>query len=403
MGSHADVFNECLQEAANASLPALANSLDHAVLALQMAQSLNADTFERDTMERAWQGLLEHKDRWCAQYPIALSAAFFDPAAGTGASTTWVNSVAGEDETSDETDLASLTLLHEVLPAIGQTLAEFNGWLNSARGFVNVSMAFNPVRPEVYTETLWSLLTEAGAGQRVQALWVEHLAEPLARELKRVYEQLIHFLENADVRSANYRAQVMAATAARNKAGPSPKIKAAAVTKPRPAPPPADPWVDVEDKTVDTPVASPPLDLPVQKALASDHNNAQKRGTALPPQALTMTAPQTSEPPTPQPVQGQAPARALTKPPPSTDQLLGMEVVKKRVQSMAQNPLLPQQVREAMVMLQPALLRLVMADSHFFSEQNLPARRLMEAVAERSMSYPDQTRPARNFRLLPTQ
>jgi hypothetical protein len=386
MGSHADIFSQCLQEAARASQPALVNSLDHAVLALQMAQSLNTDTFERDTQERAWQGLLEHKDRWCAQYPIALLAAFCDPAAGTGSSTTWVNSVAGEDETTDENDLASLPLLREVVPTIGQTLAEFNGWLNSARGFVNVSLAFNPVRPEVYTETLWALLTEAGAGLTVQTLWAEHLAEPLARELKRVYEQLIHFLEKADVRSANYRAQTTATTVARNKSAPSPAtgMPAVEVTKPRPTPPSAPPRVYVAD-------------LPVHAAETADKKDVPPVVLAPMPQALTPVAPQASAPRTltPQAVQGQAPARPTPKPrSPSPDQLLGMEVVKKRVQDLAQDPLLPQQVREAMVMLQPALLRLIMVDSHFFSEQNLPARRLMAAVAERSKSYPDPSGPA---------
>ncbi|MDP3825807.1 MAG: DUF1631 family protein, partial [Polaromonas sp.] len=75
-------------------------------------------------------------------------------------------------------------------------------------------------------------------------------------------------------------------------------------------------------------------------------------------------------------------------------QVLGMEVVKKLVNQVAQDPRLLVPVREAIVALEPSLLRLAMVDSRFFSEESHPGRRLMERVAQRSFKYNDEHNPA---------
>lgn len=47
-------------------------------------------------------------------------------------------------------------------------------------------------------------------------------------------------------------------------------------------------------------------------------------------------------------------------------------------------------VREAFVALEPALLRMAMADPRFFGDDHHPARRLIEGVAQRSFRYNDE-------------
>ena len=71
-------------------------------------------------------------------------------------------------------------------------------------------------------------------------------------------------------------------------------------------------------------------------------------------------------------------------------QVLGLEVVRKLVNQVAQDPRLLVPVREAIVALEPSLLRLAMHDPRFFSEENHPGRRLMERVAQRSFKYNDE-------------
>src|SRR6185369_14452424 len=45
---------------------------------------------------------------------------------------------------------------------------------------------------------------------------------------------------------------------------------------------------------------------------------------------------------------------------------------------------------EAIVALEPSLLRLAMVDPRFFSEEHHPGRRLMETVAQRSFKFNDE-------------
>lgn len=71
-------------------------------------------------------------------------------------------------------------------------------------------------------------------------------------------------------------------------------------------------------------------------------------------------------------------------------QVLGLEVVKKLVDQVAQDPRLLAPVRESIVALEPSLLRMALVDPRFFSDESHPGRRLIERVAERSFKYNDE-------------
>jgi Protein of unknown function (DUF1631) len=71
-------------------------------------------------------------------------------------------------------------------------------------------------------------------------------------------------------------------------------------------------------------------------------------------------------------------------------QVMSLEMVRKLVNKVAQDSRLLGPVREAIVALEPALLRLAMVDPRFFSDENHPARRLMERAAQRSFKYNDE-------------
>ncbi len=71
-------------------------------------------------------------------------------------------------------------------------------------------------------------------------------------------------------------------------------------------------------------------------------------------------------------------------------QVMGLEVVRQLVNQVAQNPRLLGPVREAIVALEPSLLRLAMVDPRFFSDERHVGRQLMERVAQRSFKYNDE-------------
>ena len=71
-------------------------------------------------------------------------------------------------------------------------------------------------------------------------------------------------------------------------------------------------------------------------------------------------------------------------------QVMGLEVVRKLVNQVAQDPRLLTPVRESIVALEPSLLRLAMVDPRFFSDERHAGRRLVERVAERSLKFNDE-------------
>jgi hypothetical protein len=74
-------------------------------------------------------------------------------------------------------------------------------------------------------------------------------------------------------------------------------------------------------------------------------------------------------------------------------QAVGLDLVRTLVSQVASDPLLLGPVRESVVALEPALLRLAMANPRFFNEDEHPARRLIESVAQRSFKFNDEFAP----------
>jgi hypothetical protein len=74
----------------------------------------------------------------------------------------------------------------------------------------------------------------------------------------------------------------------------------------------------------------------------------------------------------------------------SVSQAVGLDLVRKLVGQVASDALLLAPVREAVVALEPALLRLALAQPRYFGDTDHPARRLVEQVAQRSFRFNDE-------------
>ncbi|MDI1342071.1 DUF1631 family protein [Polaromonas sp.] len=470
MASQADVLSRCLQEAAQAARPALERCIDHAVAALQVAETQSLKVSERDDLARAWRELQRHRDGWSAQYPGLLLAAFSQPAKPAVqpvAARKALPALAGADmfslvdDTQVEEGIESSRLLQQVAPMVEQSLAELDGLMSAAQGLVNVRAEANPVRPDVYTQTLRTLLLGAPVAPTTSALWIKHLGEPLGRELKRIYERLINVMELAQVRAASYRVLQSPASAGKKPgsgaAGGEPGAQGGPVgigyASDEPFTPVPSHYADLSNHEVkdalfqdfllrgsgnadhglapayyatieeelialkgtpDSAQAALHAEPPAGAGADADVDDHSYHGTRSDPRRPTLPAQDAEEGPGHPSrivdvlsqlssqvwgVYGRARERALVRTQLKKDatrvgQVLGMEVVKKLVNQVAQDPRLLVPVREAIVALEPSLLRLAMVDSRFFSEENHPARRLMERVAQRSFNYNDERSPA---------
>lgn len=135
--------------------------------------------------------------------------------------------------------------------------------------------------------------------------------------------------------------------------------------------------------------------LPAYDAATAARTRARAQALAVvdrPPRAVS---PELALPPEPWGETASAQARAQTLidlkgQASKISQVLGLDAVRTLVAQVAGDQRVLAPVREAFVALEPALLRMAMADPRFFGDDHHPARRLIEDVAQRSFKYNDE-------------
>lgn len=440
--------------------------MDDAVAGLQVAETQSTKVAERAALATAWSELQKNKAGWRTRYPSDLLALFkaglddTEPRAATPATLSASASIGAADGTSrhapltynafslvEDADVSqaieSSRLLQQVLPVVEPTLAELNKLISTVQGLPNVRPELNPLRPEVFALALREMVAAAPVEPAIAALWLKYLAEPLGRELNRVYERLVNQLELAHVQGASYRVLPTPASSGRGR-GPGKRGAGSVTGDGRQDGGAVGPEIGYVS---DEPMARAPSryadlsnheirDELFEDFLFHDGSNAHhglapayyatieeelRALKAAPESALAPAAGLPDAPPDyrslPAPdrpqrlvdershlsaqvwgAYGRPKERAivrtqLKKQAKRVGQVLGLEVVRKLVNQVAQDPRLLAPVREAIVALEPSLLRLAMVDPRFFSDEGHPGRRLMERVAQRSFKYNDEFSP----------
>ncbi len=472
MPSVSPVIQQCFREASDMAKKALDASLEHAVAAMQDAESRSSVVFQRNNLAEAWSALQKQKTNWGVQFPIALLGAFHDALdaksdAKAAPAPAYQSSNFSELSLVDDSQVArtieSSRLMQVLLPAVEQQLGELDGLMSTALGLPSVQPDRNPMRPQVFADTLRSLLSEgANADSDRSALWIRHIAPSFARELKEIYKTLTTRLQSANVQVASYRVLQTpssvggggggagAARAGANPAtGNAPRAAAGRGGSGRPGAPggasgygPGEPGNEQDGGDPNQQVYAQPAsyaDLSAygvqdalfqnflyhgaphaQQALAPAYYEAidqelnalqelyeddepvyaeplARRYRRMPVVERPMREVAVDSPLNPHTWGQYSGARQrslvrsqLRKEAKQVGQVLGLEVVRKVVGQVAQDPRLLAPVREAIVALEPSLLRLAMVDPRFLSDEQHPGRRLIERVAERSFKYNDE-------------
>lgn len=337
--------------------------------------------------------------------------------------------------------IESSRLLQQVLPAVEQSLAELNTLISAVQGLPNVRPELNPLRPDVFAQALQDMIFAVPVDRAIGALWIRYLAAPLGRELKLVYERLINQLEMANVQGAGYRVlQTPASGGNRSRGNPQTGTgpegaQGASRGDDAPPPPPvgyvsdeplrpsqfadlSDPGVksdlfhdflfngasnaqrglapayydSIEEELKALKAARETAQAPLESR-AAPLSGYQKMPTVDRPQRVVDERSQLSQQvwgAYGRPRERDIVRTQLKKEARQVGQVMGLEVVRKLVSHVAQDPRLLAPVREAIVALEPSLMRLAMVDPLFFSDEDHPGRRLMERVAQRSFSYNDE-------------
>lgn len=440
MASQPDVIEACLTMAANAAKTALEKSIDDAVNALELAETQSIKVADRELIHAASLGLAEFKHAWSSGYATDLLAKFRTPEATstatpiTATKTRPVLSLVDDHQVSQS--IESARLLQHMLPHLEPSLPDLDKLISAALGLTRVQPDLNPLRPTVFAKCLLSLLYGVAAPPAITALWVKHLGVPLGRELSQVYERIVNLLELSNVRGVSYRVLATpnsAATPQRGQTGPASWAESSSnddwrhqgMLQDSRQPGPAvsshafqdflTRGTEQADQSL-TPEfraqmhqelaaltaaldAVPSAHMLLNDAVAhSGYADVVVTPAAQPQHPITQTSALNTHvwgryaaPRQRAFVRTQLKAQAQ-----QVGQVMGLEVVRQLVNQVAQDDRLLAPVRESIVALEPALMRLSMVDPHFFGDEKHPGRLLMERVAQRSFKFNDEFSPEFN-------
>jgi hypothetical protein len=287
------------------------------------------------------------------------------------------------------------------------------------------------LRPQAYAQTL-SKLFGGSTPANWPGMWLRHMRQPLLEYLEQLYQQQSERLKNARVEAASYRV-LNTPSGPRSNGGPNSEFArsdfASSAPLSRPAglagePKPvrgASAFAELSEQDLNGTMFQEFLargSAQAQWGLAASYYaqidaeiaaiEATEEQESYDPQAARrhMQVPAVDRPARQLGTQSALPQEQwgayaaprerslvrsrLKKEARQVGQVLGLEVVRKLVDQVAQDPRLLAPVREAIVALEPSLLRLAMVAPRFFSDEKHPGRRLVERVAERSFKHNDE-------------
>lgn len=443
MNEPSPLLQRCFSEVLDESPRLLGRCLEAMIQALIGPQQRSGDVLVADGSSAAWSGLMHHRPAWTRAFPVRLREAFErgDDGGDSGAIPLQSDSalLALVDEADFNEQIEFKRMLQQLQPLVEHELAALDARMSSLVGLTTVHADRNPLRPSVVAREVYRLMQGSEPDREVRTRWLRQLAAPLGVELKQLYAQVALMLQQADVQEAGYRVRLVS-----DPTGPrvpdTPEDSRYGLTTEwfdlpggDPAPAPVDgsdaPFAQADlalsRSTIDPevyhrflaePAATPAPPLTgdyhravdrawseLQSALAAYRHDeaallAQRRQHAHLP-AVDRPARQVStESPLMHSVWGEfanphvrsQTLLALKRQARRQDQPMGLDVVRLLVNQVARDPLLLAPVREAVIALEPALLKLAVADPRYFGQVDHPARRLIESVAQRSFRFNDE-------------
>lgn len=444
MSADPSLLDQCFERVLREAPALLGRSLDAAVIILQDAENQGREVVQRALLARAWWNLERQRSHLVAQFPQRLQQAF-QHAAHEGPTSALARMSDSSllslvDDSSVNESLESARMLQALMPVVEQALSMVDARISSLIGLDTVHAEKNPLRPSVFVRALRDLMNEREPDPQLRSLWMQKVAAPLAVELSKLYADIARMLQQARVQEAGYRIRLVAdsapgphqSTRGWLEEGTGGEPAGMAVAPAGEAPPQpmslrmkdlAKPQTPLQHDVLQAFMAGQQevfdhrLDNAYYEQVRQELNHVDVLAKLPQPDALELEAqrvqyrhlPAVDRPARPIDVAtpldaGQwgeyaAPherSRVLLELKHQADkvsQAVGLDVVRKLVAQVSGDPLLLAPVREAVVALEPALLRLAMAEPRYFARGDHHARLWIEAVAQRSFRYNDEFSP----------
>lgn len=206
------VFRACVVNAIREGESLMQQLAGAAQVALAEQESASRDYHQRNLAADALRELTRREPELVRAYPLALLEAFADGPAQARAPV----AAAAQDSGIDFGDLALVEeddVLAQVELARAQqvaehateaALAELNALVSSAQGLPSVQPERNPLRPDNYIRALQQVIAAQGVAASVRQLWMTHMRDLLGRQLVDVYQRAARELREHGVQPVGY-------------------------------------------------------------------------------------------------------------------------------------------------------------------------------------------------------
>jgi hypothetical protein len=383
--SYQALYRACMKEAAAQGRTLMQRLVARAGQSLPRRAVAALDDRERKLLTETWHTLVKHEGALCEAYPQVLLAEFAQAISGAPRKTGTLSfdslELMGEDQMHESVEL--LRTQQAVLSQVEAELTELTALICAVQGLRNVQSERNPLRPETYVRSLRTVTLQSPVPPSVRTRWMQHMGEALGPELAQVYRDLCTMLRSQGVVEARFNpVPILQPEPPRAQAADTPAVNQAAsllnLNELRRL------LAGEFDHTgpPDTPAARErPAEFSATVPAAFEVLQEMKQVDKVMARLKQRRASQAQE--TTQPL---APASAPRRAP-TAGQALALEVVKLMVENIASDARLLPPVQHTVRDLEPALLRLALADPRFFSDRKHPARRLLDQMTQRSLAW----------------
>ncbi|HYF21334.1 MAG TPA: DUF1631 family protein [Ramlibacter sp.] len=371
-------YRACLKQAASQAGELMQRCLRAVEASLPDRSARAADAVERQRLHEAVAALKPLEPHLLAAYPQELLAEFTRAATAPPAAAAALSFAELElvDDEQVQERVEVLRVQQAVLGAVEAERVHLDSLVCAAQGLVTVQRERNPLGPDAYVRSLRAVVQRSPAPPQVRLRWLQYLGEALGPELARSYAQLCAFLRAEGVTEAGFKV----------------------LAQPQTTPPTREPatllTVDALRRLLGG-GAQPAAPAPAGQVQGDFSETVPAAAEVLQeirhPDAVLRRLREREQREGPA---GSAGYRAALQSEVRTPgQAVALEVVSLMVENVAGDARLLAPVRDAVRALEPALLRLALADSRFFSDRRHPARQLLEEMTSRSLAWAAQDEP----------
>lgn len=365
------LYRACIKQAAVAGGPLVEAALQRALQAWPQAAAAMEDIVERSLLTEAAVVLREQQAAIAAAFPQALLSEVAQAIAGDRSSALSFDALPllADEQLQDNVDVVRAA--NAVQEAVQDELSALEALFAAAGVLPPGAQRRHPLRPEVYVRSLVRAARLSPVAPSIRRRWLRHLPVLMAPELSRTYAELAAALRAEGLAPAPAAPGPAADRTTQLTIRELRKLLAGEA-------PPGMPGADAPETTFDQTVPAALQVLQDMRKVDQVLQQLRQRQAAMPGRAADHRL---------------AFRDALRREAHTPAQALGLEVVHLMVEHLAGDARLLPDVQEAVRDLEPALLRLALADPRFFSDRSHPARQLLDQVTQRSLAWSNPDAP----------